>query len=510
MNIIENMEWPPQNRLSLKMQEHSAWYSGDAEMIANFYSVEVNKEFLSTPFSVTKESFWSRQIRNQSETFVHVPVANDVCETSANLLFGESPIIRIGDLKENKVQQAMTEKMLTETGFFNKIIEAAETSAAMGGVYVKVAWDKDLSEFPIPVVWQADYAIPDFKFGMLREVIFWSIVKKEKDKSIVYRLLETYKKGSITLSLFKGSEERLGKEIDLFAIEETQGMEKVIDTDDLLLAVYVPNVLPNKMDRTSYLGRSDLLGIEGLMDSLDEIYTNWCREITLAQAKVLIPESYMKHMKDGGKRFNPDRTVYVELDIDPVNEKQNITPQQFEIRADEFEKSALNFLERIVTSAGYSPQSFGLSISGRAESGTALHLRERKTFSTKAKKEKYWEAAIKHLVFCMSFVYQKFLSGKDVDLNLDRNVSFSDGVMNDVSEISKALTEIQTAVAASIDTKVRMLHADWDEDKIQQEVERIKEEHMVGEGPPMDNPDLDQINFANDDEGKGEDNADEQ
>jgi len=484
MDIREGMTWPPQNILYSKIQEHSAWYSGSAEIIANYYAMVVNQSFLETPMQLTKESFWGRQIKNQGEVFVHVPVANDISETSANLLFSEMPNIRIGEIKENKEDQKTLDKMLTENGFFRKLLEAAEVASAIGGVFIKIAWDKELSEYPIPVIWQADQAIPTFKFGMLDSVIFWENVKVEKEK--YWRVLEEYSKGMINYKLYKGTADRLGFEVKLDEIEETKGIVPNVATPDILAAVYVPNILPNKLNRSSYIGRSDYMGIEGLMDALDEVFSLWSREITLAQAKILLPESYLRTIK-GDAKFNPDTMIYVGLDVDPTSDNKTITPQQFSIRADQYEKTALNYLERIVTSAGYSPQSFGLSIQGRAESGLALQLRERKSFATKAKKEIYWDSAIKHIIKCMMVIYKSELNGS-INPDLDVNVSFNDGIMNNMKETADAVNVISTAIAASVETKVRMLHPDWNEEEIQTEVELVKNENNVG--ITLTNPDV--------------------
>jgi hypothetical protein len=173
------------------------------------------------------------------------------------------------------------------------------------------------------------------------------------------------------------------------------------------------------------------------MDSLDELFSDWMVDLALARAKIHVPESYMRDIK-GKKKFNLDETLYVKLDIDPTIEGKDITATQFDIRADQFEKSALNLLERIITSAGYSPQSFGLNIQGRAESGTALSMRERKSFATKNKKQSYWQPAVKKIVELIVQLYALELGGK-VEADSEINVAFADGITNDISELSQAV-----------------------------------------------------------------------
>lgn len=498
MSIIkENMQWPPTDLLMIKMAEYSTWYSGDAERLANFYASYLTQNVQRLDHTLPNdEAFWGRQIKNQGEICVHVPIASDIAETSANFLFGEPPLVKLEKANEKNASESYKEsqkeldKMLLENGFFRKLLEGAETCAAMGGVYYKIAWDEELSPYPIPVVVQADKAIPEFKFGILNAVTFWKTFEYDEKDNKVYRLLERYEVGKITNSLYLGTADRLGTKVELAAIKETEDMEEEIDVPAELFAVYVPNVLPNRLDRSSYLGRSDYSGIEGLMDSLDEAFSLWIRELALAQGRILIPESLIQN-RNGRKNFNMDKMLYVELDMDPTVDK-TITMNQFDIRADSFEKTTLNLLDRIITSAGYSPQSFGLKIEGRAESGNALSIRERKSFATKSKKEQYWQPAIRQLVKLMIIAFVEELGGS-MDTDSDINVAFSDGITNNLNELANSVKLISDATAASTETKVRLLHPEWSDEFIEAEVKKIIDENGIVPGEPANNPDLSQL-----------------
>ena len=140
---------------------------------------------------------------------------------------------------------------------------------------------------------------------------------------------------------------------------------------------YVPNMLPNRVDRRSPNGRSDYQGVEGVLHSLDETMTSWMRDIRLGKARIIVPEGYL-HTKGlgDGQSFDEDREVFTPLNL-PENmaagtELEVIT---FDLRTVEHRDTMLTLVERVASAAGYSPQDFGLNIEGRAESGTALRLR---------------------------------------------------------------------------------------------------------------------------------------
>ena len=185
--IQEGMQWPPMDLERYKMKEHSTWFSGEAELLANFYFDSDLQNYLSLNYGTRNNNrFWARQIKNKSNFFIHVPIANDISETSSAFLFGESPIIRFAAESEGmKEDQKALDDMLTNSGFYKKLVEAAEVASAIGGVYLKVAWDSELSDEPIPVVVQCEQAFPTFKFGKLVKVTL--VYEIENDGATVYR-----------------------------------------------------------------------------------------------------------------------------------------------------------------------------------------------------------------------------------------------------------------------------------------------------------------------------------
>lgn len=508
MSVLrENMAWPPSDLVRHKMREHSAWYSGDASVLANFYNDNKAKDFMKLNHSTSNSNtFWGRQITNGTDFFMHVPVASDIAEASAGFLFGESPLIRFskaGDSVKIAEDQKTLDKMLVDSMFFRRLVEAAESASAIGSVFIKLAWDTDISEYPIPVVVQADDAFPEFKFGRLIKLdilaAVYTLDGSESNK--VYRHVETYEKGLITNVLYEGSSDRLGAIVPLNTIEQTLGLDEAVVVPDELFAVYIPNMLPNRLNRSSPFGRSDYQGIETLMDALDEVFSCWMVDVQFARAKILLPEDYLTKDSSGNDKFNIDKSIYVKLDVDP-SESPDITDVQFAIRAEQFEKTVLNILDRIITSAGYSPQSFGLNISGRAESGTALNVRERKSFSTTSKKQSYWELPIKKLVSMMVRVYNEELGGNIICDPELVNVEFCDSVSNNIGEISTAIKTLSDAKSISTDTKVRMAHPEWTDSQVEEEVAKILDEDssQFSMENPDDNPDINQMKLEIDKE----------
>jgi A118 family predicted phage portal protein len=471
--------------------EHSAWYSGDPNQLASVFSQLV---YTPTP----KGRFWSKQLFEERRTMLHVPMAGDLSGTSADLLFSEPPKIKIPEafdtnpLSDAKDAQKRIEEIADDGGLYNKLLESAETCSALGGVFIKPNWDTELSEVPVLSIAQADNALPFFKFGFLSSVMFWKTIE-EDDNGVVWRFCEMHEPGVIYNGLYKGDSRQIGLRVGMDVHPATAGIQEVIETQiPGLLVRYVPNMQPNRRFRGTSLGQSDYSGSEGLMDALDEVYSSWMRDIRLGQARIMVPEYFLQRQSDGNKSFDVDKEVYTTFNIDPLTAQgMGITTSQFEIRTEQHKTTALELIDRIITNAGYSPSTFGLNIEGRAESGTALNIRERKTFLTKSKKERYWKSAIQDILYLMMLIDNIHLGNKSTPTEYYPLVEFQDSMYNDITQTSQTVSLLNTATAASIETKVRMIHPDWDMDQVNQEVAKIKEENgMNMADPSLFKPDI--------------------
>jgi A118 family predicted phage portal protein len=489
----KNISFPPKEIIQeySEIYEADAWFSGSAERLANFYAGSVYptgslaNDFFSDIYNQTvapKRKFWAKELYDERRVMVHVPIAGDIARTSADLLFSESPKFTV----QNEQTQKRLEEIILSSNIQNKLIEGAETASAIGGIYYKINWSADDFNYPILSIAQPDSAIPVFKWGKLVECTFWKEIKKEelKNTSIVYRLLEHHSKGKIEYGLYKGDEDFLGMRIGLQAIEETSGLLDEINTGiDDILCRYIPNVLPNKKYRGSNFGQSDFASLYGLMDALDETYSSWMRDIRLAKSRIIVPESFLQKTENGDFVFDVDREVFTPLDIDPITSKDvGVTMSQFEIRAEQYEKTILELLHRIISSSGYSPQSFGLSIDGNT-SGVALSLRERQSYITKEKKTRYWKPALIDLIYLMLQVDSIHLNSRVVPEK--PNIEFGDSEQTDMNRIASTIDLLARSMSASIETRIKMINPDLSEQQVIEEVEKIKEENGLSLASPF-------------------------
>jgi hypothetical protein len=166
-------------------------------------------------------------------------------------------------------------------------------------------------------------------------------------------------------------------------------------------------------------------------------------------------------------------------------------------------------LNRIISSAGYSPQSFGLSIKGSVESGTALNIRERRSFVTQSKKRAYWKTSIEDLMYMMLQIDQLNFGSR---IQPEKpSVEFGDSLIPDLGQMAGAVETLARAQAISIESKVRLSRPELTDEQVLLEVDKIKQEIGVttlnNNDLSNDNNDLNNDNDLDNNDDGGDDNG---
>lgn len=483
MPLPEDGVWPPASYRGHydDQREASAWYSGDTSQIAAYYGSAAARAQRPSE----RVRFWARRqdtATQRDRQRIHIPAAGDIAATSADLLFGEPVEIRMPEDADTALQDRVVQ-LVEEMHLHRLLLEAAEIAAGVGGVYLRVGWDLELdSARPLLDVVHGDRAVPEFRRGRLAAVTFWTTLYS--DSQVTMRHLERHEPGVVLHGLYAGNHERLGQRVSLERHPATAGLaDEVPNPEGIagLLVRYVPNQLPNRKRRGEPIGRADCSGAESLMDGLDETFTSWMRDIRLGQSRIVVPHSWLTRVERGsGATFDVDREVFTGLDVDPLSQQggASITPVEFKLRTEEHAVTALALFERIVTTSGYSPQTFGLH---NSESGdmTATEVRSRsdRSLSTKARKERYWGPALADAVELLLAVDKAMFRGKGEPVR--PIVSFQDGMVEDPARTATTIDLLARAQAISIETRVRMAQPDWDQDEVDAEVLRIKDEQSI-------------------------------
>lgn len=499
-----NTPWPPANlahRLE-RLREYDAWYAGDPERLARVMTARRDS---ITPAARIRPSqvrggvvgaisrwFWGQPIpTGEKRSKIHVPLPADIATASADLLFADPPVIRFARAENTKRWEWLDDAMRLRS----RLHEAAELASPYSGVYLRVDWDQDVAGYPLPIAVHADHADPTWRSGKLQAVTFWEDLTI--DGATHWRYLQRHEMQqdaagrpttSITYNgLYKGTIDALGEPQPLEAHDHTRGLEPAVDIGlDRLPVVWIPNMLPSREDRTAP-GRSDFEGIGQLFDNLDEVFTSWMRDVRLAKARIIVPSAYLTSLGPGkGAEFDVDREAYEQINVPPTSDKVGITLQQFDIRVEEHERTMLRITRQAVSTAGYSPSTFGLDESGGgAMTATEVDDRRDRTLLTRAKKTAYWGEGLRELAAILLAVDRLVFKHADIDPTDPAVVDWPPGFHIDQLKLAQTVQAWDTARAASTEVKVRAIHPDWDDIRVKAEVAAIVKEQGIG---PVEDP----------------------
>jgi A118 family predicted phage portal protein len=495
-------QWPPKalDAVFDTVDVWDAWYSGGADKLADVYGDGSGGGFDSVSRARIRNRasqfsggvrgkvarwFWGAPtLAGEPRTKLHVPLASDIAAKSAKLLFSEPPAFKVENAETQKVLDDIVEESLHA-----RLLEAADACAGLGGVYLRLVWDQTISDRPWLQAVHADAAVPEWRGGRLKAVTFWRIVGETDSQ--VWRHLERHESGLILHGLYKGTADHLGRKIPLTEHDATADLVESLDDGDeirtgvkKLTAGYIPNIRPNRLWRknpaAADLGRADISGSEQVLDKLDEVWTSWMRDIRLAKGRAFVAESYLRSNGPGqGAYFDADQEIYAALNMLPQpGNAAPITLNQFAIRVEEHSRTARELTTEVLRSCGYSQQTFGLT-GDVAVTATEVTVRERDSFLTRGHKILYWKPELADLLETLLAVYQVQLKGK---VEPERpKIEWPDGVATDPEQQARTIQLLDAAGAVSTETKVRMLHPDWEKKQVDDEVNAIK-------GPALEDP----------------------
>lgn len=522
--------WPPHEFCEPldSMNVWHAWYSGDTSHLSQVYGgpnqlalnpkarefFDLNRpsQFRGGIVGGLARMFWGEPVTpGQPAAKLHVPLAGDIAELSANLLWADIPTVSVdsdstggADLLVGTTDQI--KRYLDDRGH-STMRQAAEIAAALGGVYVRVVWDLEVQARPWLDVAYPDAVIPEWKWGRLSAATIWQELEPLHGESEVWRFLERHEAGSITYGLYRGDADTLGMQMALddhpdaaasvpqrvdaggnrvWLVDENGTMATGIPR---LLVSYIPNVLPNRMWRGLPLGRSDYAGVEPLMGALDEAWTSWMRDLRLGKARIMLPQSMLETDGPGtGGMFDLDREVFVQLNmLDDASGASSIAMNQFAIRVEEHERTVTALRRQILSSAGYSAQSFG-DEGTVAVTATEVAARKEESLTTRGLKILYQRPELLELLTTMLWVDVTHCGAKGVDPAAELTASWPQAVQPDPEATARTLSLLETAGAISTWMKVKMLHPEWDDDEVVEEVARIRQDKQASNPIPAGDP----------------------
>ena len=517
----KDLRWPPAELDALlpSWAEWSAWYSGDPEEIRNVYAHAAPRArslgIIPATLNIARRLFWGESRTDLSkppERKLHVPVAGDLCQASADLLLSEAPSVTPAKDVEDTTRERIT--ALTGADWHAALISGAEHAAALGGCYLRVTWDKDtVPGRPFLTVIDLDAAVPEYRWGRLTALTVWQTLREDGGR--VWRHLERHEldpdtgEGLIRHGLYEGTADHLGQLRPLTDHPVTaQVAESLTDPEGDLIRTGSPglavipwaNVTPNRRWRKHplgrHVGRSDLDGLVDLLDALDEAYTSLMRDVRLGKAMLMVPRQMVTSNGPGQGVSFEQNEVYAPINAAPGavgDARLTVEQVQFAIRVQEHEQTITLLWNALIRSAGYSAQTFGEG-DVTAATATEVQARERRSVLSKGRKSRNLEPALQEALRKLLAV-DAHIFNTGADPSAEVSIELASGVQEDPQHLAQTAALLQSAVAASVETRVKLVNPGKDDEWIEAEVARVVAQNALELTDPLrvgqDGADLD-------------------
>lgn len=518
INYESETLWPPAECADAQplYREWLTWWRGKPEELQTFYQ---GRSLMSDPFAPPSRrpggivGVWNRMWYGRGSvggvTRLHVPAARDVSAISAALLFADPPALVVpketrsgsGLLVAADPAQERLDDVLESAGVYSLLHEAAAMDSAAGGVYVRLSADTTRADVPIGEAILPDRAVPEWYGPFLTAVTFWRQVGPERGP--VVRHLERHEmvRGVcvITHAVFEGSPAKLGRRQSLADYAETEYFAGLVDAEgqvavgtSKLDVVYVPNMRPNPLLRGSPLGISDYSGAEGEMDALDETMASLIRDIRLGKGRLIVPKAYVRRGAAGeGGAFDAEQEIFTTVHANPGDQTSNqlaMTSAQFQIRVDQHLGTAAELWRVILKNAGLDGTENDATVG--PETATKTNDKASRKRGTRAVKTRYWTPALQQIGLVLLELSALYFGGPPAR---PVKIEWPDAAAPDMETLARTVQLFDAAGAVSTQTKVEMVHPDWDEERVAAEVLRISgdapeppDQFDPGAGEPVD------------------------
>lgn len=454
------MKFPPESarpRLDA-IRKARAWWSG-----------EDLPKHSGEPFWTAGEPLpgiqWTDSVM-RPEHRVHVPIAADLALVSADYIFGAGIEL---EPPADEVAEAVGLHTLAPT--------AAEKASGMGEVYLRWGWRDET--VPMLTIVDADRVVPIFSWGRLVGADVWADLEKHNGHRWAH--VEQHRPGVIEHRLYRVTSGDWTA-ASLTSHPATSGLVPRIPLPgplaDRLALVGIVNAQP-KVRRAG--GASDTEGSEDIMAGVDESWSSMQRDIRLGKGRVVVPEWMLTRTNTslGGVYFDNSAEVFSPVGGgDDESPKDAMSIVQFALRITEHLDAVRDGVQRIVSSGGYSPESLISNRQQLPEAAAARRMRETASLRTTQRKIKLWRPALIEVLQALLVVSRGLDAVPVVPLSI--RSSFAP----DVAETANVVQALHAGGAASIETKVRMLHPTWLPEQVAEEVAKIREDMAAAAPAP--------------------------
>ena len=466
----------------VQMFKNEIWYRGNPSELQQFYEQYDD--------GVNRTNFWAG-IATTGINFrkVHTGLPALIIDKLTDIVVDDMNDIKImakdskGESIENIQDTERWNIIAEEHDFKDTILKEAVRESLNGDCALKMAFDPDVSEFPIIEVVPGKYIEYVYKRGRLQEIKF--LFPKNVDGKI-YAREEIYSKAGVEYKYYDEN----GKDITIGNIDQEEGLYPFENNYKFLLAI---PLMITKSKRYPGRGKGILEEKEGALDSFDEVWSQWMDALRDGRTKTYIPDDLIPRDPKTGVPLRPN--TFDKRFIGTKSNKAEGADNKIQVESPEIKSE--QYLETYITALDLclqgiiSPSTLGIDVK-KLDNAEAQREKEKTTLYTRGKIIRKLEKLIPSLVELVlktdDLVKNKGVKPYEVSVDFGEyaNPSFE----AQVETVGKAFVD----GVMSIETAIEQLYGDtWTEDEKAEEVERLKTRDSVNE-PQINDTDVPLLN----------------
>ncbi len=455
--------------LAIYHAKNRIWYNGDSNELEQFYKQLENN----------KSSFWaSVPATGLGIRKIHTGLPQVIINKLTDITIDNYN----GVESENTAKIETWEEIAKDNNFDEMLRDIICETLYLGDGAIRFSYDENVTKYPILEWISGDKCDFIYKRGRLYEIVFKNYYEKDRKK---YKLLETYGWGYIKCELYDND-----KLVSLDTLKETSNLKPTLIFDKSTMWA-----IPFMIDKNSkYKGRgASKFNIKyDSFDGLDEIISQWVEAIRQGKPVKYIPENLLPRDPNDGEVMKPNGfdNSYIMTDADMrEGNKNQITVSQSEIYSDKYYQAYVNCLELCLQGL-ISPSTLGIDTKKIQDPNSSYERQMEKT--TLYTRQGIIEALSKFIPKVINGVLksQEEMLGNAPSEDIEIDVKFGEYDSPSFDSQIDTVTKAKNGGIMSIETSIKELYGDSkDEEWIQNEISRIKEEQGITE---MEEPSISQ------------------
>ena len=426
--------------MKTRIHEYNIWYIGDGDELLNFYTNSNTIEYNYEPFyhRNKKSYFWAISSTENDLKRTHSGQARNIVDTLVAIT--KFPLLKAGTMndEDNAVNRNLQE--IIRDSKLKDIYRQEQLPMTLveGWGCYKINWDKDISDYPIPVYYRAENVDFIYKMGRIIAIVFKDYyVDKDNRK---YMLAETRRYGKdkdtgerilvIEKELFRATDDgEYITKVEMSELPELNDVEEYIEIGPLNVLLAVPCIIYKNPSNIGGPGKSIFAGKLELFDDLDQCLSQAANSVRKSTPVEYINSDYLERDENGLPRQPRayDRkyiTVNGARGADGESKGEAVQVTQPTINFQQYSDQAIAILMQIMNGV-MSPATIGIDIA-KKDNAEAQREKEKQTIFTRNIVIDAETQILKDLCSQMLCAYEFMQSGKITCKSYDISVKYSE------------------------------------------------------------------------------------